>query len=63
MFWYTDIMKNFKLLLYVMALNTWGMPEKLGSQFKKQRMDAIAKEISKGEFDVYLLDTTIQTQL
>ena len=39
-----------------MSLNTWGMPEKLGSEFKTQRMNAIAKEISKGEFDIYLLE-------
>ena len=43
-------------LLQVMSLNTWGMPEKLGSEFKTQRMNAIAKEISKGEFDIYLLE-------
>ncbi len=39
-----------------MSLNTWGMPEKLGSEFKTQRMNAIAKEISKATFDVYLLE-------
>ena len=39
-----------------MALNTWGMPERLGSEFKTQRMKAIAGEISKGDFDVYLLE-------
>jgi len=42
--------------LKVMSLNTWGMPEKLGSEFKTQRMEAIGKEIQKGEFDIYLLE-------
>ena len=42
--------------LKVMSLNTWGMPEKLGSEFKTQRMDAIGKEIQKGAFDIYLLE-------
>ena len=32
------------------------MPEKLGSEFKTQRMEAIGKEIQKGEFDIYLLE-------
>ena len=32
------------------------MPEKLGSEFKTQRMQAIADEISKATFDVYLLE-------
>ena len=39
-----------------MSLNTWGMPEKLGSEFKAQRMEAIGKEIAKREFDIYLLE-------
>ena len=39
-----------------MSLNTWGMPEKLGSEFKTQRMEAIKEEIMKAEFDVYLLE-------
>ena len=43
-------------LLQVMSLNTWGMPERLGSEFKAQRMEAIGKEIQKGEFDIYLLE-------
>jgi len=42
--------------LKVMTLNTWGMPEKLGSEFKAARMEAIGKEISKGTFDIYLLE-------
>ena len=32
------------------------MPEKLGSVLKTQRMEAIAEEISKGDFHVYLLE-------
>lgn len=32
------------------------MPERLGSEFKSQRMNAIAKEINKATFDVYLLE-------
>ena len=39
-----------------MSLNTWGMPGSLGSEFKTQRMAAIAEEVSKGDFDVYLLE-------
>ena len=39
-----------------MTLNTWGMPEKLGSEFKAARMEAIGKEITKGTFDIYLLE-------
>ena len=41
--------------LKVMSLNTWGMPEKFGSQYKTERMQAIAEEISKGHYDLYLL--------
>ena len=41
--------------LRVLSLNTWGMIELLGSEFREERMNAIAKVISKGEFDVYLL--------
>jgi len=43
---------NFK----VMSLNTWGMPERLGSQDKTQRMAAIAEELKKGEYDLYLFE-------
>ena len=39
----------------IMSLNTWGMPMNFGSQFKPERMTAIAKEVSKGNFDIYLL--------
>lgn len=42
--------------LKLMTLNTWGMPGSLGSQFKTERMAAIADEISKGEKDLYLLE-------
>merc|ERR1719300_1233688 len=38
----------------VLSLNTWGMPERLGSQDKAQRMKAIAQELSKGDYDLYL---------
>ena len=39
----------------IMSLNTWGMPKSFGSKFKPERMNAIAKEVSKGNYDVYLL--------
>jgi hypothetical protein len=39
----------------IMSLNTWGMPQFLGSLYKSERMAAIANEISKGDFDLYLL--------
>jgi len=39
----------------IFSLNTWDMPGSVGSEFKSERMDAIAKEIKKGKFDVYLL--------
>ena len=41
--------------LKVMSLNTWGMPEKFGSKYKSERMKAIAEEVSKGHYDLYLL--------
>lgn len=41
--------------LKVMSLNTWGMPAKFGSKYKTERMKAIAEEISKGHYDLYLL--------
>jgi len=40
----------------VLSFNTWGMPEAMGSQDKTQRMEAIAQELSKGEFDLYLFE-------
>lgn len=40
--------------LKVMSLNTWGMPEKFGSKYKTERMKAIAEEVAKGEYDLYL---------
>ena len=43
---------NFKVL----SLNTWGMPEKLGSKDKKQRMAAISEELKRGEYDLYLFE-------
>eukprot|EP00095_Tigriopus_kingsejongensis_P002255 maker-scaffold478_size161223-snap-gene-0.27 protein:Tk02255 transcript:maker-scaffold478_size161223-snap-gene-0.27-mRNA-1 annotation:"neutral sphingomyelinase" len=39
----------------VLTLNTWGMPASLGSQFKTERMKAIAQELSRGDHDIYLL--------
>ena len=38
-----------------MSLNIWGMPEFLGGKLNAPRMKAIAKEISKGNYDLYLL--------
>ena len=38
-----------------MALNTWGMPAKVGSEDKELRMEAIGKFIQQKEYDVYLL--------
>ena len=32
----------------VLSFNTWGMPERLGSQDKAERMKAIAEELNKG---------------
>jgi len=40
----------------VMSLNTWGMPARLGSQYKTERMKAIAEELSKAEYDLYLFE-------
>ena len=40
--------------LKVMSLNTWGMPASFGSLYKKERMTAIAEEVSKGDYDLYL---------
>ena len=41
--------------LKIMSLNVWGMPPIFGSQYKEERISAIANEISKGDFDIYLL--------
>jgi endonuclease/exonuclease/phosphatase family metal-dependent hydrolase len=38
----------------VMSLNTWGMPENFGSQYKTERMKAIAEEVAKANYDLYL---------
>ncbi len=40
----------------VMTLNTWGMPAVFGSEYKEPRMAAIADELSKGHYDVYLFE-------
>lgn len=37
-----------------MALNCWGMPATFGSKFKTERMAAIADEVAKAEYDLYL---------
>ena len=39
-----------------MSLNVWGMLSILGVPYKTQRINAIAEEISKGEYDIYLLE-------
>ena len=39
-----------------MSLNVWGMLSILGVPFKATRIKAIAEEISKGEYDIYLLE-------
>ena len=39
-----------------MALNTWGMPRKFGSEYKEERMVSIADELSKGHYDIYLFE-------
>ena len=44
------------LPIKVMSLNCWGMPESLGSQFKKDRIAAIGTEVNKAEYDIYLLE-------
>ena len=45
----------------MLSFNVWGLPKTplldlvgYSSQFKKERMDAIRKEVSKGEYDLYL---------
>ena len=38
-----------------MSLNVWGLPERYGGKLKEERIDAIAREVSRGSFDVYLL--------
>jgi hypothetical protein len=42
--------------LRVMALNTWGMPANFGSEYKEQRMAAIADELEKANYDIYLFE-------
>ena len=42
--------------LKIVALNTWGMPATLGSEFKEERIKAIGDRISKGDYDVFLLE-------
>ena len=37
-----------------MALNCWGMPATFGSKFKTERIAAIADEVAKAEYDLYL---------
>ena len=39
-----------------MSLNVWGMLTILGVPYKASRINAIAEEISKGEYDIYLLE-------
>ena len=47
---------NFSYIsIQVMSLNVWGLPGALGAPYKTERIKAIAEEISKGEFDIYLL--------
>jgi len=42
--------------LKVVALNAWGMPALLGSEAKTDRMKGIANHISKGDYDIFLLE-------
>ena len=42
--------------LKVVALNTWGMPATLGSEFKEERIKAIGDKISQGDYDVFLME-------
>jgi hypothetical protein len=44
------------LPIKVMSLNTWGMPATFGSEYKTERMKGIAAEVSKGAYDIYLLE-------
>ena len=44
------------LAIKVMTLNCWGMPATFGSQFKAERIKAIAEEVKKAEYDLYLLE-------
>ena len=46
----------------ILSLNTWGMPARLGGKFKPERIDAIAKEIRKGKYDIYLLQELWMSQ-
>ena len=38
-----------------MSLNVWGLPERYGGKLKEERINAIARQVSRGSFDVYLL--------
>lgn len=42
--------------LKVVALNTWGMPTLLGSEYKTERMKGIGDQVAKGDYDVMLLE-------
>ena len=42
--------------LKVVALNAWGMPTLLGSEYKAERMSAIADVVSQGDYDIFLLE-------
>lgn len=42
--------------LKVTSLNTWGMPATFGSQYKTERMAAIAEQVARGDYDVFLLE-------
>ena len=44
------------LSMRILSLNTWGMPERLGSKDKAQRMAGIARLLSKAEYDLYLFE-------
>jgi len=40
----------------VMALNTWGMPHRIGSEDKEERMAAIGRLLSQSEYDIVMLE-------
>jgi len=40
----------------VMSYNTWGMPQKMGSQDKEERMRNIGSMLGQGEYDLVLLE-------
>lgn len=39
----------------VLSLNVLGLPERYGGLVKEERIDAIAREVAKGSFDIYFL--------